>query len=62
MATFSGRENAAELALKLKEVYRNDKSRMREADLVYHTFYEGGTDMCRSQYYRHINRVLNEKA
>jgi hypothetical protein len=58
LATFACQENVGELTTKLKNAYRNDKPRMREVELLYHTFYEGGTATCRATYYRHINRAL----
>ena len=51
-------DNSGELLKKLKKIYLEDKPRMREAELLYLTFYEGGTLTCKLQYYRHINRLL----
>ena len=55
--------NEAELNLRdayIELVKSNDRQRLREAEMLFHTFYEGGSDYCKHQYARHINRLLLE--
>ena len=49
----------------LRDIYidltkRNDRQRLREAEMLFHTFYEGGSEFCKHQYARHMNRLLLE--
>ena len=49
----------------LKAAFRSllknqDRRKLREVEMLFHTFYEGGSEHCRHQYARHITRLLKE--
>ena len=47
LASFKNQKNESILVKELTFVYNHDKSKMREAEMLYKTFYDGGTNNCK---------------
>ena len=47
LASFKEQKNKSELTQELVSIYKNDKSKMREAEMLFKTFYDGGSENCK---------------
>ena len=55
------KETSTELIPSYKALMQsNNRPILREAEMLFHTFYEEGSEHCRHQYHRHMARLLKK--
>lgn len=48
------KKESIKLVKEFNHIIKYDRFRFREAEMIYQTFYDGGSEHCKQQYSRHI--------